>query len=232
MRRAALVLFAALILSACQARVTTTVVAGADGTGLTVAVVLTGAAADSVLEDPAAEARLLNVFSDATGAAPALKRGEGRWEATVAVPADRVGAAGPFTAVWSVTRSADGDSVAVAVAPPSEVIEALDAAAAGRPDTVDLRAALGAGTLFEVEVVFPGGVSAAPADLGGVPLERFGDRVRLSFSADETPTGVLVVSGDPSAPWSPPGWAPHVALVAGLVVAGYAVRRYQRGASR
>jgi hypothetical protein len=223
--------------TACDAGVATHIQVSEMTTEVTVTVTLTGAAADSLTADPAAEAEVLAVFNDLGAQAPTSQRGSGNWSASAQVSAEQVAAASGFTAVAALTRhgAADATTLTVVFTEPTRLHAAYDAAVVGRPDAADLRAALGAATMLSVTVRFPGGVTAAPATVAGIAVERTADEVQVRFGADEVPVGaVLSVTGDPEPPARWPAWLPTASLLAALLAGAYLTfgHRHQRGASR
>jgi len=240
-RRALVWGVALLTLTACEAGVHTAITPDADALTVQLEVTLTGPAARSLLDDPEAEAALLALAADVARSPLLPQRSADRWTLLVDADPERLPRVAGLTGVGSVTSAVDGNRVAVTVTlvRPRRLSEAYDTAVAGRPDAVDLRAALGAATTVSVGVTFPGGVIEAPASVGGVPLELGATSARARFALDEIPQGTTVTfvgstsdSATGAGRWRTAIYAGLLAAGAWLVLVPSRSRRHQRGDSR
>ncbi len=200
----ALVALFALLLSACETNVGTSVTATGDTTAeIVVSVTVDGELAALLRNDGDSARKIEKIFADAAGVNPSRTDADETITFEAAMPRDRVGDASGLTGVRSITVRPDerlgGENVIVDV----ELVDAdkLRAALLDVDDEGGAQAMLSQ-TFVTLQVTLHGGVTDASSPGDKVAFTVDGDTVTSVRRLEDNTTGTLTVSGSTaSRPW-------------------------------
>ena len=164
MRRALFLVACVLLLSGCDGRATTSVdVQGVGRADVTQTLTLTGEAAAAVLADPALDQRLLAFVAETTGGRVERREDEGSlsYRASTDVTRLKSGLGG----VNALAVSADGSGLVsqVQLVRPTRLLDAIEKATAGAPDSKAMALAWKQSLTLELVMTFPGEIISVDA---------------------------------------------------------------------
>lgn len=158
-----------LVLTGCQATLTTDIRAAGDSVTGTFVVELVDEAAQALLSDPATDQKLLQTISDRTGQTVARDSSANRITYRSGLPTDL--GLGGISGVTITGLKSDGSTLEVALnlTRPNELVEALKSATAGESDAEARLLVLERTTRVCTKVTFAGGIinvsSSGPVDI-------------------------------------------------------------------